>query len=101
MTGDAACRGIRDRDGDGTIAVVAEEPHAPYARPPLSKGLWQGRDEATIWRGTEELGVELVTGRRIVSVDVDQRTAADDAGQTYGYERLLFATGGRPRRLPS
>src|SRR5215467_4690879 len=98
MTGDAACRGIRDVDGEGSIGLVAEELHAPYARPPLSKALWQGKDEASVWRGTVELGVELVTGRRVVALDLDARTAEDDAGETYGYERLLLATGGRPRR---
>ena len=38
-------------------------------------------------------------GRRIVDVDLDARTAVDDAGEAYRYERLLLATGGRPRRL--
>ena len=101
MTADAACRGIRDHDSDGSVCVVGEEAHAPYARPPLSKGLWQGKDESTVWRGTAELGVELVLGRRIVELDVPGRRAIDDRGDAYGYERLLLATGGRPRRLPA
>src|SRR5205814_10389631 len=100
MTGDAAVKGIRSRDTEGSIALVGEEPHPPYARPPLSKALWQGKDEATVWRGTADLGVELVLGRRVVEVDLDARTAVDDAGEAYRYERLLLATGGRPRRLP-
>src|SRR5438477_447009 len=99
MTADAACRGVRDHDADGSIGLVGEERHPPYARPPLSKALWQGKDEAMVWRGTAGLGVELVLGRRIVDVDLDARTAVDDAGETYRYERLLLATGGRPRRL--
>ena len=41
MTGDAACRGIRDHDTDGTIGVVGAEAHEPYKRPPLSKALWK------------------------------------------------------------
>jgi len=49
MTGDAACRGIRDHDADGSIGLVAAEGHPPYARPPLSKGLWAGKDEGSIW----------------------------------------------------
>jgi 3-phenylpropionate/trans-cinnamate dioxygenase ferredoxin reductase component len=101
MTADAACRGIRDHDPDGTIGLVGEEPFAPYARPPLSKALWKGKDEQSVWRGTADLGVELLLGRRVVSLDLDGRTATDDTGETHSYERLLLATGGTPRRLGS
>ena len=101
MTGDAAARGIRDRDPDGLIGLVGAEPEPPYARPPLSKGLWQGKGEETIWRGTAELGVDLHVGRRIVDLDLDARTAVDDQGERYSYEKLLLATGGRPGTMPS
>ena len=101
MTGDAACRGIRDHDPEGSICMVAAETNPPYARPPLTKGLWTGKEEDSVWRKTEELGVDLELGREIVSVDLDARTATDDRGETYSYERLLLATGGSPRRLPS
>jgi 3-phenylpropionate/trans-cinnamate dioxygenase ferredoxin reductase component len=100
MTADAACRGIREHDPDGAVLLVSEEVHPPYARPPLSKGLWKGAEEKTIWRLTANLGVHERLGRRIVHIDLDEHTATDDRGDTYGYERLLLATGGRPRRLP-
>ena len=100
MTADAACRGIRDHDPDGSIGLVGEESDPPYSRPPLSKALWQGKDEAKIWRGTAELGVELHLARRVVTVDRDEHDVRDDRGETYGYEQLLLATGGRPRQLP-
>jgi NADPH-dependent 2,4-dienoyl-CoA reductase/sulfur reductase-like enzyme len=99
MTGDAAAKAIRERDPEGSIALVGEEQHAPYARPPLSKALWKGKDEDSIWRGTEEHGVDLKLGRRIVSLDPGAHTATDDQGETYTYERALLATGGRPRTL--
>ncbi len=99
MTADAACRGIRDHDPDGAIGLFAAEAHAPYARPPLSKALWAGKDEESVWRGTPELGVDVHVGRRIVSLDLDARSATDDTGQPHSYERLLLATGGSPRRL--
>ena len=99
MTGDAACRGIRDHDSNGTIGLLGEESVAPYARPPLSKGLWKGNEESSVWRGTEELGVELLVGRTVTSLDLDGRTATDDAGETHSYEKLLLATGGTPRRV--
>ena len=101
MTGDAACRGIRDQDSEGTIGLVGAEAHEPYARPPLTKALWKGKEESSIWRGTREFGVELHLGRQVLSLDVDARRARDDTGETYEYERVLFATGGTPRRLPS
>ena len=100
LTGDAACKGIRELDTEGTITLVADEPHAPYARPPLSKALWKGKDESSIWRGTAELGVDLRLGRRIVALDLEQRQARDDQGEVYAYDNVLLATGGRPRRLP-
>jgi 3-phenylpropionate/trans-cinnamate dioxygenase ferredoxin reductase component len=100
MTADAACRGIRSQDADGSIGLFGAEEQPPYARPPLSKKLWAGGAEESIWRGTAELGVDLRLGRTIVSVDLEARCATDDSGETYGYERLLLATGGTPRRLP-
>ena len=100
LTADSACKAIRERDRDGTILVVGDEPHPPYLRPPLSKGLWKGTQEDTVWRGTEELGVELRLGRRVVALDIAARAVTDDAGEQHGYERLLLATGGRARQLP-
>ena len=76
LTGDAACRGIRELDADGAITLVGDEPHPPYARPPLSKALWKGDKESTIWRGTAELGVDLQLGRRIVALDLDATRGA-------------------------
>lgn len=99
MTGDMASKGIRDHDSAGSITMVGEDPHPPYKRPLLTKGLWQGAAEEKLWRERAE-GVELVTGRRIVSLDLAARTATDDAGEEYGWEKLLLATGARPRQIP-
>ena len=99
MTADAAARGIRQEDPKGTIALVGGEPHAPYNRPPLTKGLWKGDSVDAIWRKTEETGAEVILGRRIVSVDAGSRRATDDRGTVYEYGKLLLATGGRPRRF--
>ncbi|HEY3541281.1 MAG TPA: FAD-dependent oxidoreductase [Gaiellaceae bacterium] len=101
LTGDAACRGIVDVDPDpGAIMLVSSEVHPPYARPPLSKALWKDTAESTIWRLTANLGIHERLGRQIVRLDLDEHTATDDHGETYGYEKVLLATGGRPRRLP-
>jgi len=99
MTADAAARGIREHDADGSIVLVGDESNPPYSRPPLSKALWQGQDESSVWRGTEDHGVDLVLGRRIVSLDLDAHRATDDQGDVYEYERVLLATGLAPRKL--
>jgi NADPH-dependent 2,4-dienoyl-CoA reductase/sulfur reductase-like enzyme len=101
MTADAACRGIRDHDTDGSIGLFGAEPHDPYARPPLSKALWAGKEESSVFRGTPELGVDIHTGTRIVALDLGSRTVADDSGGTHSYQKVLLATGGTPRRLPT
>jgi len=99
MTADAAVKGIREHDVDGSIVLVGAEPHPPYKRPPLTKGLWSGGDEAKIWKNTADAGAEVILGRRIVALDLAARRATDDQGDDYVYEKLLLATGGTPRRL--
>jgi len=99
MTGDMAAKGIRERDADGSITMIGADPHPPYKRPLLTKGLWQGAPEEKVWREPAE-GVELVTGRRVVSLDLGARTATNDAGEEYAWEKLLLATGSKPRQIP-
>src|SRR5262245_60346351 len=100
MTADAAAHGIRKRDSRGRIGLIGAEPHAPYNRPPLSKGLWKGDAETSIWRQAAATGAELHLARRAVVLDAAQRRVTDSKGDTYYYETLLLATGGSPRRLP-
>jgi 3-phenylpropionate/trans-cinnamate dioxygenase ferredoxin reductase subunit len=101
MAADAAVRGIRERDGEGTIAVLSAERHPPYDRPPLSKKLWTGAPVDSVWRHTEQFGIDLLLETRAVSGDGGARTVTDGHGTTYRYDKLLLATGGAPRRLPA
>lgn len=100
MAGDAAVRGIREADTGGSIGLIGAEPHRPYNRPPLSKGLWKDQSIEQIWRDTATLGADLHTGRRAVTLEPQARRVTDDRGTPYTYEKLLIATGGTPRRLP-
>src|SRR3989475_784009 len=100
MTADAAAQAIRAVDANGRIGLLSAEPHPPYNRPPLSKALWKGEPEASIWRKTESTGATLQLGRRVVGVDPGAKTVSDDRGTIHGYKKLLLATGGTPRRLP-
>ncbi len=100
MTADAAVRGIRELDPDGSLGLISLEPDPPYNRPPLSKGLWKGKHLETIWRRTEERHVHLHLGKRITRVDPKNHTVHDREGDSYGFGKLLLATGGKPRRFP-
>ncbi len=100
MTGHAAAAAIRERDPSGSLAMFGADPERPYARPPLSKGLWLGRPEEQVWL-PDVPALELHLGRRVVALDTKAREVRDEAGGVHRYERLLLATGGEPRRLPS
>jgi len=69
MTADAAARAIRESDPSGSIGIVSDDPHPPYNRPPLSKGLWKGDDPEKVWRGTDKIGVELRLARHATAVN--------------------------------
>jgi NADPH-dependent 2,4-dienoyl-CoA reductase/sulfur reductase-like enzyme len=99
LTGDAATRGIRELDAEGSIGLIGMETAPPYMRPNLSKGLWKGRPIEKIWRKTEERG-ELNLGRKAIHLDPQKKTVQDDKGDEYTYEKLLLATGGSPVHLP-
>ncbi len=100
MAADSAIRGIRKVDQDGAIAMICEERHPPYDRPPLSKSLWKDASLDSIWRNEHGLDVAIHLGKKIVSLDTQKKTATDDAGNVYTYEKLLLATGGVVRRFP-
>jgi len=100
MTADAAARAIRAADPAGAVGLISAEPHPPYNRPPLSKGLWKGDPESGIWRGTDTIGVDLRLGRNVTAIDVKKRAVTDERGDVVSYDKLLLATGGTPRRLP-
>lgn len=100
MTADAAIQGIRELDPQGSIGLIGAEPHLPYKRPLLSKGLWLGKSFDQIWYGTEARGISAFLGRTATHLDLACKSVADDQGALYGFDKLLLATGGRPRRFP-
>jgi NADPH-dependent 2,4-dienoyl-CoA reductase/sulfur reductase-like enzyme len=101
MTADAAIRGIRELDEEGSIGLISSEQVPPYDRPPLTKGLWKDEaEEDEIWRDTGELAVELHLNRQVMTADADEKTVYDNQDGQYHYEKLLLATGGEPRTLP-
>ena len=65
---------LRKRGAEGSILLVGREPEPPYERPPISKEYLRGEAERAdayvnppSWY--EENGVELLTGRNVMSLD--------------------------------
>ena len=100
MTSDAAVHGIREIDPKGTIGVISTDTDPPYDRPPLTKALWKGKELDSVWRHTDGQNVDLLLGKTVTALDPKAKTVTDQEKNVYGFEKLLLATGGSPRRLP-
>jgi 3-phenylpropionate/trans-cinnamate dioxygenase ferredoxin reductase subunit len=98
-----AVRELRESGFDGHLVLYGAEPHPPYERPPLSKGYLMGDDgfetalvQPPEWYDAHD--VDLRLGSRVTAVDPVARTVTA-GGATQGYDKLLLATGARPRHL--
>jgi 3-phenylpropionate/trans-cinnamate dioxygenase ferredoxin reductase component len=102
MAADAAARGIREIDPDGSIGVVGREETEPVTRPALSKKLWTdpGFSFEQVRLGTvADTGADLLLGETVVALDTASRTVRTASGRTLGYGRALVATSGTPASL--
>ncbi|MDX3191699.1 FAD-dependent oxidoreductase [Streptomyces sp. MN03-5084-2B] len=94
----------RELGWDGPITLIGEEPYVPYARPPLSKAFLKG--EASLrslaLRSPAfyvEQRIELVLDERIAHLDLEGEAAVSASGRHWPFDRLVLATGARPRPL--
>ncbi|WP_329494636.1 FAD-dependent oxidoreductase [Kitasatospora herbaricolor] len=98
LAGAQCVRALRGGGLQGRIVLLGDEPHAPYDRPPLSKDVLLGKaDATTLDIDYEQLGVELVTGRR--ATGLEPGVLHTDAGEL-PYGSLVIATGAAPVALP-
>lgn len=95
---------LRELRHEGRILLVGDESHAPYQRPPLSKGYLLGdvdEEGVTLRPGTffPQQRIELVTGTRAVAIDRARRKVLLEGDAALGYDHLVLATGARNRPL--
>lgn len=102
--GAQAALALRQHKYAGSVALLGDEPDPPYERPPLSKEYFSGEKSferilirpQAIWA---ERDIELQLLRRVVAVDPAEQNVVLSDGSCIGYGKLIWATGGAPRRL--
>lgn len=101
LAGVRAAATLRELGFGGHLSVVEQSPHAPYDRPPLSKGLLTGaQSEADIRLGDlTDLDVTWQGGRAACGLDTDSRALHLDDGGRLDFDGLIIATGVSPRRF--
>jgi len=88
----------------GGITMVGEEPHLPYQRPPLSKAFLSGEADIEAIqlksRATyDKARIDVRLSMRVVGVDRAGKHVTLADGSRERYDKLILATGGRPRVL--
>lgn len=104
QAGGRAAEALRARGFQGAITMLGAEAHPPYERPQLSKDMLAAADtpvtyikQAQDW--SDVLDVRLETGSPVADCNADRRTVTTADGRVFAFDRLLIATGTRPRRL--
>src|SRR5258707_6164343 len=102
--GTGAATALREGGWTGPVALIGEETHPPYERPPLSKAVMLADGEpalAFIGHGARcaDLSIVYLAGARVAAIDRAAKTVRLDDDRALPYAKLLLATGARPRRM--
>jgi 3-phenylpropionate/trans-cinnamate dioxygenase ferredoxin reductase subunit len=101
--GARAAFALREKGFGGEITLIGTEPHLPYERPPLSKDGLAGAEPPRLVADAgryEEAGIAVLTNVSVESIDRRHKAVRLGDDRAIRYDRLLLATGARPRTLP-
>ncbi len=104
MAGARACINLRANDYQGHITLISEEALLPYDRPPLSKAsILEENVPEPIWLLEPDivasLKVEAKLGIAVTKIDRSAKQVILADGSVVQYDKLLIATGAKPRSL--
>ena len=104
QAGGQAAASLRQEKYEGPITMIGQEPYIPYQRPPLSKQYLSGEQEKEklslrqeSFYSEKEINLKLETS--VLSLDPRKKELQLENDETVTYDKLLVATGGRPRKL--
>ena len=104
LAGASAAAALRERGFAGKVTLFGQDRYRPYELPALSKGILLGDTDHPDWVHEEgfypEHDIELRTSSRITQLRADEQVVVDSDGTAHHYDRLLLATGSKPRHLP-
>jgi len=88
----------------GELAILSADTSIPYERPPLSKGFLAGKEtEEAIRINPEDFyrkqGIDVKLGCVVSAVDPQHKRLTLKSGGEFGFNKLIIATGARPRTL--
>ncbi|MBR1301108.1 FAD-dependent oxidoreductase [Bradyrhizobium sp. AUGA SZCCT0042] len=102
QAGGRAAEALRAAQFGGALTVIGGERHLPYERPQLSKSMLIEDAAPKFIRSAAEwtsIGVDLHVGANAIGCDVERRVIGLQDGREFRFDKLLLATGTRPRRL--
>jgi 3-phenylpropionate/trans-cinnamate dioxygenase ferredoxin reductase subunit len=102
--GGRAALSMRERGFQGSITLIGSETLAPYERPPVSKDAILLAAEPKYVAETQRfaaLDIDLRLGVSATKLDRGHRRVSISDGSSVVYDKLLLATGARPRALPA
>ena len=97
---------LRDLGHDGPITLIGSEAQPPYQRPPLSKAYLMGsvtKDRLHLRPAAfyAEKRIDLLLSTAVDRIDRAAMKVDLANGRSVPYDRLVIATGARPRTLPA
>src|SRR5215470_16073171 len=88
----------------GELTILSADSAIPYERPPLSKGFLAGKDtDDAIKINPDDFykqhGIELRLNCEVTALDVERKRLILKGADEVGFQKLIIATGARPRTL--
>jgi 3-phenylpropionate/trans-cinnamate dioxygenase ferredoxin reductase component len=104
MAAARACINLRANDYEGRITMVSEEALLPYDRPPLSKASIVDADAYAPVLLIDDsivasLKVDVRLNKTVTAINRAEKSISLNDGSKISYEKLLLATGAKPRKL--
>ena len=95
---------LRKQKFEGSIAIITEEAHHPYQRPPLSKGFLTGdfKQENLFFKSEsyyEKNKIKVFLKSHAVSIETKKQKVILGSGEEIKYKKLVIATGSKLNKI--